>query len=276
MIQIPKVILITGASSGFGFDAAKLLKEKGCIVYAVARRTEMLQKLDELGINTFKLDVTDYEESKKVVDEILAREGRVDVLINNAGYGELGPIETVSIDNAKKQMEVNVFALANMCKLVIPSMREKHSGRIINISSVAGRISTFLGGWYTVSKYSVEALTNSMRMELKPFGISVTAIEPCPFRTNWSNIATDNIVSSTKGTVYENAGEGIAEFYRKTYSSKLFIQDGFIVGKKICKVALKKRVRTRYLVGRFTGLLVFLNNVLPTKMFDTLMVKFKK
>ena len=172
-----KVILITGASSGFGFDAAKMLKEKGQIVYGVARREDKLKELESFGINTYKLDVTDYEASKNVVDEIIKKEGKIDVLINNAGYGELGPIETVSIDDAKKQMEVNVFAMANMIKLVLPSMRENHSGRIINISSVAGRVSTYLGGWYTVSKYSVEALSNSLRMDVKEFGIEVKVIK---------------------------------------------------------------------------------------------------
>lgn len=273
---MPKVILITGVSSGFGADAAKLLANSGHIVYGVARNVDKLSELEKLGIKTYKLDVTNYDESKKIVDEIVEREGRIDVLVNNAGYGELGPIEAVSIENAKKQMEVNVFALANMCKLVIPTMRNNHSGRIINISSVAGRVSTYLGGWYTVSKYSVEALTNSLRMELKQFGISVTAIEPGPFKTNWGVIAADNIIKTTKDTIYEADGKGVAEFYRETYKGSFLVQDGFVVGKKIYKVATKKRVRPRYLVGRFTWFMVFGSKILPTRLFDKIARSTKK
>ncbi|MBQ9448613.1 MAG: SDR family NAD(P)-dependent oxidoreductase [Acholeplasmatales bacterium] len=273
---MPKVILITGVSSGFGADAAKLLVKDGHIVYGVARNVDKLNELEKLGIKTYKLDVTNYDESKKVVDEIVEREGRIDVLVNNAGYGELGPIEAVSIENAKKQMEVNVFALANMCKLVIPTMRNNHSGRIINISSVAGRVSTYLGGWYTVSKYSVEALTNSLRMELKQFGISVTAIEPGPFKTNWGVIAADNIEKTTKGTIYESEGMGVAKFYKETYKGSFLVQDGFVVGKKIYKVAIKKHVRARYLVGRFTWFMVFGSKILPTRLFDKIARSTKK
>ena len=271
-----KVVLITGVSSGFGADAAKLLVNDGHIVYGVARNVDKLKELEELGIKTYKLDVTNYEESSKVVDKILDIEGRIDVLVNNAGYGELGPIEAVSIENAKRQMEVNVFALANMCKLVIPSMRQNHSGRIINISSVAGRVSTYLGGWYTVSKYSVEALTNSLRMELRQFGISVTAIEPGPFKTNWGVIAADNIIKTTKDTVYEDEGKGVAAFYKETYKGSFLVQDGFVVGKKIYKVCLKKRVRPRYLVGRFTKFMVFGSKILPTRLFDHIARSTKK
>ena len=273
---MPKVILITGASSGFGFDAAKLLVKDGHIVYGVARNIEKLKKLEELGAKTYKLDVTDYVESKRVVDEIISKEGRIDVLVNNAGYGELGPIEVTSIENAKKQMEVNVFAMANMCKLVIPSMRDNHSGRIINISSVAGRISPYFGGWYTVSKYSVEALTNNLRMELRPFGISVSAIEPGPFKTNWGVIAADNIEKTTKGTIYESDGNGVANFYRESYKGSFLVQDGFKVGKKIYKVAIKKHVRARYLVGRFTSFMVYGSRLIPTRLFDKIAKGTKK
>ncbi len=263
------VVLITGASSGFGFEAAKLLKNKGLIVYGVARREDKLKELNEYGINTYKLDVTDYEASQNVVNDILAKEGRIDILVNNAGYGELGPIEVVSIENAKKQMEINVFAMANMSKLVIPSMRKNHSGRIINISSVVGRMTAYYGGWYNVSKYAVEALTDSLRMDLRKFGISVTAIEPGPFKTNWGIIASEKIIESTKGTEYEKEGLGVANFYRNGYSKKSFvIQEPTRVSKKIAKVAIKKHVKARYLVGRFTRFMVYGSKLLPTKLAD--------
>lgn len=272
-----KIILITGASSGFGYDAAKMLKEKGHIVYALARRIEKLNELKELGINIYKLDVTDYIESKRIVDEIIKKEGRIDILINNAGYGELGPIEMVSIDDAKYQMEVNVFSLANMCKLVIPSMRENKKGRIINISSIAGRITTYFGGWYNISKYSVEALSDSLRLDLKKFNIDVTMIEPGPFKTNWGIIASDKLLKSTKDSAYENDGIEVANFYKYSYSHKNFlVKDGIIVSKKICNVALKKHVKARYLVGRFSHSMVFFSKILPTRLLDKIIMKTKR
>ncbi len=275
--DIKKVILITGASSGFGYDAAKLLHDKGHIVYGVARNENKLNSLKEYGIKTYKLDVTDYEKSKTVVEDILNIEGKIDVLINNAGYGELGPIEVVSIENAKKQMEVNVFAMANMSKLVIPSMRERHEGRIINISSVAGRMSTYYGGWYNISKYSVEALTDNLRMDLKKYGIKVTAIEPGPFKTNWGIIASDNLIETTKGTVYEEDGKAVANFYKEGYSKESFvIRDPIKVSKKIVKVALKKHIRARYLVGRFTRFMVYGSKLLPTALADKAKAGTKK
>ena len=272
-----KVILITGASSGFGYEAAKILKDQGHTIYGVARRQDKLEELKSYGINTYKLDVTDYEESKKVVDEILTKEGKIDVLINNAGYGQMGPIEMTSIEDAKKQIEVNVFAMANMSKLVIPSMRDNKSGRIINISSVAGKVTTYFGGWYNVSKFAVEALSDSLRLDLKRFGIKVSVIEPGPFKTNWGNIASQNILDSTNGTVYEDEGKGVANFYKNAYEKKnFFIQDGYKVAKKIAKVSTKKHIKARYLIGRGTHFMVLGFRIIPTKIFDKIVTSTKK
>ena len=271
-----KVILITGASSGFGYEAAKMLKEKGHIVYGVARRIDKLKELESFGIKTYQLDVTDYVESERIIKDIIEKEKRIDILINNAGYGELGPIEMVSMEDAKYQMEVNVFSLANMCKLVIPYMRENKYGRIINISSVAGRITTYFGGWYNISKYSVEALTDSLRLDLKRFNIDVTMIEPGPFKTNWGIIASNKLLNSTKGSIYEQDGKEVANFYHYAYShNSFFVQDGIKVSKKIYKVALKKHVKARYLVGRFTKFMVFFAKIMPTKFIDKILLKTK-
>ena len=272
-----KVILVTGASSGFGFDACKLLNEKGHIVYGVARREDKLKELNSLGIKTYKLDVTNYEESKKVVDDILSKEGRIDVLINNAGYGQLGPIEITSIEEAKKQMEVNVFAMANMSKLVIPSMRELKQGRIINISSIAGKVPVYFGGWYNISKYSVEALSDSLRLDLKRFNIDVCLIEPGPFKTNWGIIAGENILKNTKDTPYEEDGKNVSSFYLKSYSEKnSFVKDGYVVSKLLAKVSLKRKIKARYLVGTLPKFMLLMYRLLPTKLFDKILIKYNK
>lgn len=183
--MIKKVILITGGSSGIGYDTAKALAEQGHIVYAAARRTELMEPLREFGVHILNIDVTSDESTEKCVQTILSEQGHIDVLVNNAGYGYFGAIENVSMEEARRQLDVNVFGLARITQLVLPSMRKQKSGRIINISSIAGKIVLANGGWYNVSKFSVEALSDALRMEVKPFGIDVVLIEPSGIKTNW-------------------------------------------------------------------------------------------
>ena len=149
-----KVILVTGASSGIGFDAAQALARQGHRVYAAARRVERMEPLKEDGVVPVRLDVTDEASMEACVRTILEKEGRIDALVNNAGYGYFGAIENVPLEEARRQVEVNVFDLARLCQLVLPSMREQGSGRIVNISSIAGKAVIYFGGWYHVSKYT--------------------------------------------------------------------------------------------------------------------------
>ena len=197
-----KVILITGASSGIGFDAAATLARQGHRVYAAARRVERMEPLKECGVVPLQMDVTDEASMEAGVRTVLAAEGRIDVLVNNAGYGYFGAIENVSMEEARRQLEVNVFGLARLCQLVLPSMREQGSGRIVNTSSVAGKTVLYFGGWYHVSKYSVEALSDALRMELKPFGIDVSMIEPGGIQTNWGLIAADHLAGNDAQGVF--------------------------------------------------------------------------
>ena len=148
-----KVILVTGASSGIGFDAAEALARQGHRVYAAARRVERMEPLKAFGVVPLRMDVTDEASMEAGVKTILETEGRIDALVNNAGYGYFGAIENVPLEEARRQLEVNVFGLARLCQLVIPSMREQGSGRIVNISSVAGKTVLYFGGWYHVSKF---------------------------------------------------------------------------------------------------------------------------
>ena len=201
-----KVILITGASSGIGFDAAETLARQGHRVYAAARRVERMEPLKALGVVPLRMDVTDEASMVEGVRTVLEAEGHIDVLVNNAGYGYFGAIENVTMEEARRQQEVNVFGLARLCQLVLPSMRERGSGRIVNTASVAGRSVLYFGGWYHVSKYSVEALSDALRIELKPFGIDVVIIEPGGIRTDWGHIAADHLAESSKGTPYETEG----------------------------------------------------------------------
>ena len=264
-----KVILITGASSGIGFDAARTLARQGHRVYAAARRVERMEPLKEDGVVPVRMDVTDEESMQACVRTILEQEGRIDVLVNNAGYGYFGAIENVSLEEARKQLEVNVFGLARMCQLVLPYMREQGSGRIINTSSIAGKAVIYFGGWYHVSKYSVEALSDALRMELKPFGIDVSMIEPGGIQTDWGIIAADHLAESSKGTPYEAEGLREAETMRKAYSMRLLSKPA-VVARAISRAVNSRRPRARYRIGFGAGTLVFLHTILPARWWDAL------
>lgn len=265
-----KVILITGASSGIGYDAALILAEQGHKVYGAARRVELLEQLRERGVVPVRMDVTDEVSMVDGVNAIIDVEGRIDVLINNAGYGYMGAIENVTISEAKRQLEVNVFGLARLTQLVLPYMRKQHSGRIINTSSVAGKAVIPFGGWYNVSKYSVEALSDALRIEVQPFGIRVCLIEPGGIKTDWGIIAADNLEASSKETAYQNAGLSMARLLRKGYTSNL-LTNPKRVAKAIARAVNAKKPRIRYRLGAGSGLIVFLHAVLPARWWDWIM-----
>ncbi len=262
-----KVILLTGASSGIGYDTAVALAQQGHKVYAAARRVERMEPLRQYGIVPLKMDVTDEASMKAGVQTLLDAEGRIDVLINNAGYGYFGAVENVPMDDARNQLEVNVFGLARLCQLVLPTMRAQHSGRIINTASVAGRAVFYYGGWYHVSKYAVESLSDAMRMELKPFGIDVVIIEPGAIKTNWGIIAADHLTESSKGTAYEQTGTMMANNLRNMYLSNT-ISDPAVVRKAIVRAVNARRPCTRYRIGRMANAIVFFHWLLPTRWWD--------
>lgn len=266
-IKNNKVILLTGASSGIGYDTAVALAQQGHRVYAAARRVERMEPLRQYGIVPLKMDVTDEESMQKGVKALLDAEGRIDVLINNAGYGYFGAVENVPMDDARNQLEVNVFGLARLCQLVLPTMRAQHSGRIINTASVAGRSVFYYGGWYHVSKYAVESLSDAMRMELKPFGIDVVIIEPGAIKTNWGIIAADHLIESSRGTAYEQTGTMMANNLRNMYLSNT-ISDPAVVRKAIVRAVNARRPCTRYRIGRMANAIVFFHWLLPTRWWD--------
>ena len=262
-----KVILLTGASSGIGYDTAVALAQQGHKVYAAARRVERMEPLRQYDIVPLKMDVTDEESMKTGVKTLLDAEGRIDVLINNAGYGYFGAVENVPMEDARNQLEVNVFGLARLCQLVLPTMRAQHSGRIINTASVAGRSVFYYGGWYHVSKYAVESLSDAMRMELKPFGIDVVIIEPGAIKTNWGIIAADHLIESSRGTAYEQTGTMMANNLRNMYLSNT-ISDPAVVRKAIVRAVNARRPCPRYRIGRMANAIVFFHWLLPTRWWD--------
>ena len=267
-----KVILITGASSGIGFDAAQILARQGHRVYAAARRTTLMEPLKELGVHVIGMDVTDEASMVQGVETVIQDEGRIDVLVNNAGYGYLGAIETVPMEEARRQLEVNVFGLARLTQLVLPYMRKQGSGRIVNTSSIAGKMVIYMGGWYNVTKFSVEAFSDALRMEMKPFGIDVVMIEPGAIKTDWGIIAAKHLKESSTETAYEAIGTRWAKNIDWYYHTNLLSKPS-VVAKAISRAVNRRHPRTRYRTGCFSHVGVFFNAILPDRWWDAIMRK---
>jgi len=273
--DMKKVILLTGASSGIGYQTAESLAKEGHIVYGAARRTEKMETLKQFGVKPIYLDVTDEESIKSAIDTIIGNEGRIDVLINNAGYGSYGAIEDVELSEAKMQFEVNLFGLARLVQLVLPHMRKQKSGRIINVSSMGGRLTTYFGAWYHATKYALEAFSDALRMEVSDFGIDVSLIEPGGIKTDWGIIAADKLANSAKGGAYEKEASKTAEGMKKQYSGNM-LSNPIVITKAISKAVNSNRPKARYLIGFMAKPLVFLHTILPARVFDKIMKSASK
>ena len=262
-----KTALVTGASSGIGEETARTLHKLGYTVYAAARRTDRLKQLTAVGIHALTMDVTDDESMSSGIEQIIAETGRIDVLVNNAGYGSYGAIEDVSLDEARRQFEVNVFGLGRLTQLVLPHMRAQRSGTIINISSMGGRLTTPLGGWYHATKYAVEALSDALRMETAPFGIDVVVIEPGGIRTEWSGIAADHLDETAEGSAYASQIKAVANSMRSESTNKRQSPPS-VIADTVEKIVTARKPRTRYVVGFAAKPLVTLRRILPDRAFD--------
>ena len=267
MDQTPTVALVTGGSSGIGECTVRELLDAGYVVYTAARRVERMKPLADRGAQVFAMDVTDDASMVAGIARTIEERGRIDVLVNNAGYGSYGAVEDVPIDEARRQFEVNVFGLARLVQLVTPHMRAQRSGRIINISSIGGKFYEPFGAWYHATKFAVEGFSDSLRMELRPFGIKVVLIEPGPIRTEWNEIARDSLL--------ERSGSGpYAEWARKAFDvMRRFDEPSRAstpeeVADKIVKAATVSRPAARYPVGRGARMITTSRDLLPDRVFD--------
>ena len=272
--MIKKVILITGCSTGIGFDVAFALKTRGHRVIASCRKEEDVSKLITLGLETVQLDVNDSDSIHKALAEVLAKtEGRLDVLINNAGYGQAGALEDITRDVLRQQFETNVFGLQELCRLVIPVMRKQGSGRIINVSSILGVISLPLRGAYNASKYAVEGLSDTLRLELRPSGIDVITIEPGPIESRFR----DNCVASTLASIdttqshFSTQYDAMISAFKSTGANSTFTKKPNAVLKKCIHAIESKSPRPKYAVTFPAHLFIFLKRILSTKMLDRLL-----
>ncbi|MDX2001431.1 MAG: oxidoreductase [Chitinophagales bacterium] len=266
-----KVILITGASSGMGKASAKELIKQGHTVYTVARRVEQMQDLKALGGHPMEMDVTNETDIRQVVDTIIRKEGKIDVLWNNAGYGLYGSVEDVPMEEARKQFEVNLFGLAALTQIVVPYMRKAKSGTIINTSSMGGKLYTPMGAWYHASKHAVEGFSDCLRIELREFNINVVVLEPGIIRTEWSDIMLQNISKFSLKGAYASLTEKLVA------ASKKMAEQGQgsspeVIANTILKIVASKRPKTRYLVGFMAKPMVWMRLNLGDRLFDKVLM----
>ena len=265
-----KVALVTGGSSGIGEATALKLQELGYTTYAAARRVQRMEHLTTTGIRPLAMDVTDEESMESGVKHILAEEGRIDVLVNNAGYGSYGALEDVPMSEARSQFEVNVFGAARLIQLVLPHMREQRSGTIINITSMGGKIYTPLGAWYHATKFALEALSDCLRMEVEPFGINVVVIEPGGINTEWGGIAAQKLRTVSGSGPYADQAGAVAESLTSE-TNRRRQSPPTVIANAIARAVTAHRPKTRYAVGYGARPMIFLHEVLPNRWFDAFM-----
>jgi short-subunit dehydrogenase len=264
-----KVALITGASSGIGRSVAEYLFGQGFTVYGAARRSDKMEDLKAKGIKVLTMDVTEEDSCRSGVHKVVEAERRIDVLINNAGFGSYGAIEDVSIEDARYQLEVNVLGAARLIKLVLPYMRAQNAGKIVNISSIGGKLATPFGGWYHASKFALEGLSDSLRNEVRPFGIDVIVIEPGGIKSEWSGIARDSLIRVSGETAYRNQAVPMANTFN-TIDSKL--PEPIVISKLIYKAITAKKPLARYAAGYMAKPALFMRKILSDRVFDKMIM----
>lgn len=267
-----KVALITGASSGIGEATAIQLSEAGYTTYGAARRVERMDHLKSLGIRPIAMDVTDDASMETGVAQIVSEAGRIDVLVNNAGYGSYGALEDVPMSEAKAQFDVNVFGGALLTQLVLPHMRAQRSGKIVNITSMGGRFSMPLGAWYHATKFALEGLSDCLRMEVKQFGIDVIVIEPGAVRSEWNGIAEEKLKEVSGSGPYAGQANAVADFL-SSETMRTRSSSPELIAETILKAISTRRPRTRYAVGYSAKPLIFLHTILPNRWFDSLVMR---
>ncbi|HEY0297680.1 MAG TPA: oxidoreductase [Arachidicoccus sp.] len=263
-----KIVFVTGASAGIGKATAKHLAQNGYTVYAAARRAEKMNDLLPLGVKVIPLDVTSDALMVDAVSQIVDAEGKIDVLVNNAGFGSYGAIEDVPMADAKYQLEVNVFGAARLIQLVLPYMRKRGYGKIVNISSVGGKFATPLGGWYHASKFAVEGLSDSLRNEVKDFGIDVIIIEPGGIKSEWGGIANESMIKVSGDTAYKPLVDKLSKTLQ---SIEMKLPEPLIIAALIKKAIEAKEPKARYVAGYMAKSSVIARKLLSDKMMDKML-----
>ncbi|GHQ70460.1 putative short-chain type dehydrogenase/reductase VdlC [Helicobacter pylori] len=260
-----KVAIITGASSGIGLECALMLLDQGYKVYALSRHATLCVALNHALCESIDIDVSDSDALKEVFLNISAKEDHCDVLINSAGYGVFGSVEDTPIEEVKKQFGVNFFALCEVVQFCLPLLKNKPHSKIFNLSSIAGRVSMLFLGHYSASKHALEAYSDALRLELKPFNIQVCLIEPGPVKSNWEKTAFEN--DERKDSPYALEVNAAKSFYSGVYQKALSPK---AVAQKIVFLSMSQKIKARYLIGLKTQLLLALYRILPSSWYDSL------
>ncbi len=274
-----KTILITGCSSGIGFDASTTLHQQGYHVIACCRKLSDVERLMQLGLDAVQMDVSNTQSIHNAFEEVLKKSSqRIDVLINNAGYGQAGALEDISYETMVEQFATNVFGLMELTRLVIPIMRRQQQGRIINISSLLGFVSMPFRGAYNASKYAVEGISDTLRIELKPSGIDVITIEPGPITSQFRNSAIDHSLQKidVKHSYFKSQYKNMLLSFRRQKDESIFTKNPNAVTKKIIRAIESKKPRPKYRVTFPTHLFAILKRCLSVKMLDRLITFVSK
>jgi NAD(P)-dependent dehydrogenase (short-subunit alcohol dehydrogenase family) len=262
-------ILITGCSSGIGRATAEHLARGGHTVYATGRRLDSLAGLERAGCRTLALDVLDDASMQAAVDVVQDAHGAVGALVNNAGYGVSGAIEALSMDAVRTEFETNVFGYVRMAQLVLPGMRRAGRGRIVNVGSVAGRVTLPGAGAYAASKYAIEAISDALRFEVRGFGVEVIVIEPGPIRTEFTSSANAALAQAEPGPY--------ADYHGAVAKADAETDESFIAGKPehvaraIERALTVRRPRPRYRVTPIARVLPKVRGLLGDRGFDALL-----
>ena len=267
-INKKKVVLITGASSGMGKETASDLIQKGHTVYSAARRIENMKELEKLGGKLLQLDISKEEDIDKCVKEIMENEGKIDVLWNNAGFGLYGSVEETTIEDAKYQFDVNLFGLARLTQLIVPHMRKRGSGTIINTSSIGGKIYAPLGAWYHASKHALEGFSDCLRLELEPLGINVVVLEPGAIKTEFPEVMSNQLLKRSGNGPYKESAQRIANLSLKESGKEGSGSPASLISRTIQLIMNSSKPHTRYAVGKFSTSTLFMRKFLSDRAFD--------
>lgn len=268
---ISKAVLISGCSTGIGRVTAAHLAAKGWTVYATARRPDSISDLAQKGCKLLALDVCDEASIRAAVDAVEKAEGAVGVLINNAGYGQEGPIEEVPMEQIRKQFETNVIGLTRLTQLALPGMRRQGWGKIVNLSSMGGKLTFPGGGFYHATKHAVEALSDALRFEVRPFGIDVVVIEPGPIKTEFGATAVHSLgCAQDTASPYAAFNALVAQRIREAYEGPMAMMAAGpeAVAQVIEKAITARKPKTRYPVTVAARFLMGLRRWLPDRAFD--------
>lgn len=254
-----RVALVTGASAGIGEAIVRRLLADGWTVYGGARRVERMAGIEAQGARILRLDVTDEASMVAAVDAILAVEGRIDALVNNAGYGSYGALEDVPLAEARRQFEVNLFGLMRLTQLALPTMRAARAGTIVNVSSMGGRIWMPIGGWYHATKHALEVLSDALRVETRPFGVRVVVIQPGAIESEWSGISAENLERTARGSAYADQIAPMATVLRNYADAA----SADVIAGVVSKALRARSPRRRYAAPMDAKAFVFLRWLLP-------------